>query len=53
MILHIYADYDKRIGAYKITYILGREEDISDSVPYMFHPMAVLVMRYAPLLHSM
>ena len=23
MILHIYADYDKRIGAYKITYILG------------------------------
>ena len=23
MILHIYADYDKRIGAYKIAYILG------------------------------
>ena len=28
MILHIYADYDKRIGAYKITYILGRDYGI-------------------------
>lgn len=32
MILHIYADYDKRIGAYKITYILGRDYGIFISV---------------------
>ena len=32
MILHIYADHDKRIGAYKITYILGRAYSIYISV---------------------
>lgn len=32
IILHIYADYDKRLGAYKIKYILQRDYGISISV---------------------
>jgi len=39
MILHIYADYDKRIGAYKITYILGRDYGICISVGRVYRLM--------------
>ena len=39
MILHIYADYDKRIGAYKITYILGRDYGIFTSVGRVYRLM--------------
>lgn len=39
MILHIYADYDKRIGAYKITYILGRDYGIFISVGRVYRLM--------------
>lgn len=39
MILHIYADYDKRIGAYKITYILGRDYGIYISVGRVYRLM--------------
>ena len=39
MILHIYADYDKRIGAYKIAYILGRDYGICISVGRVYRLM--------------
>ena len=39
MILHIYADYDKRIGAYKIAYILGRDYGIYISVGLVYRLM--------------
>ena len=32
LILHIYADYNKRLGAYKITYVLQRDYGINISV---------------------
>lgn len=32
LILHIYADYDKRLGAYKIQYVLKRDYGVSISV---------------------
>ena len=32
MILHIYVDYNKRLGAYKITYVLKRDYGINISV---------------------
>ena len=31
-ILHIYADYDKRIGAYKLKYILGRDYGVVQQI---------------------
>ena len=43
MILHIYADYDKRIGAYKITYILGRDYGIFISVGRVYRLMPYAV----------
>ena len=39
MILHIYASYDKRIGVYNITYILGRDYCIYISVSRVYHLM--------------
>ena len=38
-ILHIYADYDKRLGAYKIQYILGRDYGIRISVGRVYRLM--------------
>lgn len=38
-ILHIYADYDKRLGAYKIQYILGRDYGINISVGRVYRLM--------------
>ena len=38
-ILHIYADYDKRLGAYKITYILKRDYGINISVDRVYRLM--------------
>ena len=37
--IHIYADYDKRIGAYKIAYILGRDYGICISVGRVYRLM--------------
>lgn len=42
LILHIYADYDKRLGAYKITYILKRDYGISISVGRVYRLMKTL-----------
>lgn len=39
MILHIYADYDKRLGAYKIQYILNRDYGINISVGRVYRLM--------------
>jgi len=39
LILHIYADYHKRIGAYKITYILRRDYGIHISVGRVYRLM--------------
>ncbi|NBI03388.1 IS3 family transposase, partial [bacterium C-53] len=39
MILHIYADYDKRLGAYKVQYILKRDYGISISVGRVYRLM--------------
>ena len=39
MILHIYADYNKRFGAYKITYILRRDYGIHISVGRVYRLM--------------
>ena len=39
MILHIYADYDKRIGAYKIINILGRDYGIHIRVVRVYRLM--------------
>lgn len=38
-ILHIYADYDKRLGAYKIQYILGRDYGIHISTGRVYRLM--------------
>lgn len=42
LILHIYADYDKRLGAYKITYILQRDYGIKISVGRVYRLMKTL-----------
>ena len=39
MILHIYADYDKRLGAYKVQYILKRDYGIDISVGRVYRLM--------------
>ena len=39
MILHIYADYDKRLGAYKVAYILKRDYGINISVGRVYRLM--------------
>lgn len=39
IILHIYSDYDKCLGAYKITYILSRDYGISISVGRVYRLM--------------
>ena len=39
MILQIYADYNKRLGAYKITYILQRDYGINISVGRVYRLM--------------
>lgn len=39
MILHIYADYDKRLGAYKVQYILQRDYGINISVGRVYRLM--------------
>ena len=36
MILHIYADYDKRLGAYKVQYILKRDYGINISIASVY-----------------
>lgn len=40
MILHIYADYDKRLGAYKVQYILNRDYGINISVGRVYRLMS-------------
>ena len=42
MILHIYADYSKRLGAYKIAYVLKRDYGISISVGRVYRLMKTL-----------
>lgn len=42
LILHIYADYDKRLGAYKITFILQRDYGIKISVGRVYRLMKIL-----------
>ena len=42
MILHIYADYEKRLGAYKIAYVLKRDYGISISVGRVYRIMQTL-----------
>lgn len=42
MILHIYADYNKRLGAYKITYVLKRDYGINISVGRVYRLMKQL-----------
>ena len=39
MILQIYADYNKRLGAYKITYVLQRDFGINISVGRVYRLM--------------
>ena len=39
MILHIYADYDKRLGAYKVQCILKRDYGINISVGRVYRLM--------------
>ena len=39
MILHIYADYDRRLGAYKVQYILKRDYGINISVGRVYRLM--------------
>ena len=39
MILHIYADYDKRLGAYKVQYILKRDYGINISIGRVYRLM--------------
>lgn len=36
MILHIYVDYDKRLGAYKVQYILKRDYGINISIASVY-----------------
>ena len=42
LILHIYADYNKRPGAYKITYVLQRDYGIHISVGRVYRLMKTL-----------
>lgn len=42
MILHIHADYNKRLGAYKITYVLKRDYGINISVGRVYRLMKQL-----------
>ena len=42
MILQIYADYNKRLGAYKITYVLQRDYGINISVGRVYRLMRTL-----------
>lgn len=42
LILHIYADYNKRLGAYKITYVLQRDYGIHISVGRVYRLMKQL-----------
>ena len=42
LILHIYADYNKRLGAYKIAYILQRDYGIHISVGRVYRLMKQL-----------
>ena len=42
LILHIYADYNKRLGAYKITYVLQRDYGINISVGRVYRLMKQL-----------
>ena len=42
MILHIYADYSKRLGAYKITYVLKRDYGINICVGRVYRLMKTL-----------
>lgn len=42
LILHIYADYNKRLGAYKITYVLRRDYGINISVGRVYRLMKTL-----------
>lgn len=42
LILHIYADYDKRLGAYKVTYILKRDYGINISTGRVYRLMKTL-----------
>ena len=42
LILHIYADYNKRLGAYKITYVLQRDYGINISVRRVYRLMKQL-----------
>ena len=39
MVLHIYADYNKRLGAYKVQYILNRDYGINISVGRVYRLM--------------
>ena len=45
MILQIYADYNKRLGAYKITYVLQRDYGINISVGRVYHVISFDFMR--------
>ena len=42
LILHIYSDYNKRLGAYKITYVLQRDYGITISVGRVYRLMNTL-----------
>jgi transposase InsO family protein len=42
IILHIYADYDKRLGAYKIAFVLNRDYGINISVGRVYRLMKTL-----------
>ena len=42
LILHIHADYNKRLGAYKITYVLRRDYGINISVGRVYRLMKTL-----------
>lgn len=42
LILHIYSDYNKRLGAYKITYVLERDYGIHISVGRVYRLMKTL-----------
>ena len=50
LILHIYADYNKRLGAYKITYVLQRDYGINISVGRVYRLMKQLLQMIAAIL---
>ena len=56
LILHIYADYNKRLGAYKITYVLLRDYGIHVSVGRVYRLMKTLQLpkmsTIKPFLHK-